>query len=109
MAAYSGETGPGVFHFNVSPNGYPPYLIVQDSEPAGIMWDVVELIVPRLGYQVEPRKIPRKRVDQMLEDGYIDGTPRAIEWTEEPEKFLFTDPVVNVEEVFFFPEVSDLD
>ena len=37
MAAYSGETGPGVFHFNVSPNGYPPYLIVQDSEPAGIM------------------------------------------------------------------------
>src|SRR5690554_3485570 len=86
-----------------------PYLIVQDCEPAGIMWDVVELIVPRLGYQVEPRKIPRKRVDQMLEDGYIDGTPRAIEWTEEPEKFLFTDPVVNVEEVFFFPEVSDLD
>jgi polar amino acid transport system substrate-binding protein len=109
MAAYSEETSPEVFHFNVSPNGYPPYLIVQGSEPAGIMWDVVELIVPRLGYQVEARKIPRKRVDQMLEDGYIDGTPRAIEWTEEPDKFLFTDAIVNVEEVFFFPKASELD
>lgn len=97
------------FHFNVSPNGYPPYLIVDGEEPSGIMWDVVSLIVPRLGYEVEPRKIPRKRVDQMLEEGYIDGTPRAIEWTEEPDKFLFTRAVVNVEEVFFFPVDSGLD
>ncbi len=109
MTAHGEEAGPGVFYFNVSPNGYPPYLIVENPEPAGIMWDVVELIVPRLGYRVEARKIPRKRVDQMLEEGYIDGTPRAIEWTEEPEKFLFTDPVVHVEEVFFFPNESDLD
>ena len=55
-----------VFRFNISPNGYPPYLIVDGSKPSGIMWDVVNLIVPRLGYDVEPVKIPRKRVDPML-------------------------------------------
>ncbi|WP_243411410.1 substrate-binding periplasmic protein [Marinobacter halophilus] len=93
----------------MSPNGYPPYLIVDGHEPSGIMWDVVATIVPRLGYTLEAQKIPRKRVDQMLEDGYLDGTPRAIEWTEEPEKFLFTDPVVNVEEVFFFASNSQLE
>lgn len=98
-----------VFRFNISPNGYPPYLIVDGSKPSGIMWDVVNLIVPRLGYDVEPVKIPRKRVDPMLADGYIDGTPRAIEWTKEPEKFRFTNPVVHVEEVFFFPRNSDLE
>ena len=98
-----------VFRFNISPNGYPPYLIVEGSKPSGIIWDVVNLIAPRLGYKVKPVKIPRKRVDMMLADGYIDGTPRAIEWTKDQEKFLFTNPVVHVEEVFFFRKNSDLE
>lgn len=92
-----------VFHFNISPNGYPPYLIVDGNEPSGIMWDVVATICQRLGYGVKPEQIPRKRVDQMLLEGYIDGTPRAREWVENPERFLFTDPVVDIEEVFFVP------
>ncbi|WP_426377116.1 substrate-binding periplasmic protein [Marinobacter sp. VGCF2001] len=92
----------------MSPNGYPPYLIVGKEGPAGIMWDVVNLIIPRLGYTVEAVKIPRKRIDQMLQEGYVDGTPRAIEWTREPENYVFTDSVVYVEEVFFFPKTSKL-
>ncbi|WP_227515532.1 substrate-binding periplasmic protein [Marinobacter salinus] len=94
------------FHLNVSPNGYPPYLIVDGETPSGIMWDAVLLIADRLGYTLMAEKIPRKRVDQMLLDGYVDGTPRAIEWTEQPERFLFTDPIVNSEEVFFIPKKS---
>lgn len=98
--------GHKVFHFNVSPNGYPPYLIVDESAPSGIMWDVVSVIAQRIGYSVVPQRIPRKRVDQMLLEGYIDGTPRAREWTDNPEQFLFTDPVVKIEEVFFSPKNS---
>lgn len=94
--------------FNVSPNGYPPYLIVENREPSGIMWEVMSLIADRLGYELIAEKIPRKRVDQMLLEGYIDATPRAREWTDEPEKFLFTDPVVAIEEVFFIPKDSEL-
>lgn len=93
-----------VFHFNISPNGYPPYMIVDQEAPSGIMWDVVSLISQRLGYRVVARKIPRKRVDQMLLDGHIDGTSRAIEWAHEPENFLFTAPVVDIQEVFFTPK-----
>lgn len=93
-----------IFRFNISPNGYPPYMIVDQGAPSGIMWDVVSLISERLGYQIVARKIPRKRVDQMLLNGYIDGTSRAEEWTQEPEKFLFTEPVVDIQEVFFTPK-----
>lgn len=95
-----------VFRFNISPSGYPPYLIVNQETPSGIMWDVVALITERLGYQLVAEKVPRKRVDQMLLEGYIDGTPRAREWTHKPEKFLFTDPIVEVREVFFTPAIS---
>ena len=96
------------FHLNISPNGYPPYLIVDQSEPSGIVWDVVSLVTQRIGYSVVAEKIPRKRVDQMLLHGYVDGTPRAREWTDHPDKFLFTDPIVNIEEVFFVPKHSKL-
>jgi polar amino acid transport system substrate-binding protein len=95
-----------VFRFNVSPNGYPPYLITDEDQTTGIMWTVVEEIAGRLGYRVEAHKVPRKRVDQMLLRGVIDGTPRAREWTSRPEDFVFTDPVVNIEEVVFFPSDS---
>jgi len=108
MANTDGMAADKVFRFNVSPNGYPPYLIVDDDEPAGIMWDVVSLIAERIGYTVVPEKIPRKRVDAMLLENYIDGTSRAIEWTENPEQFLFTDPIVAVEEVLFIPTGSTL-
>lgn len=97
-----------VFRFNVSPNGYPPYLINVDGKQSGIMWDVVTVIADRLDYQVIPEEIPRKRVDQMLVEGYIDATTRAKEWTDNPEEFAFTDPVVDIEEVLFVPKDSDL-
>lgn len=96
-----------IFRFNVSPNGYPPYLIVHQNQPSGIMWDVVSAVAQRLGYTVIAEQIPRKRVDQMLLEGYIDGTPRAREWADDPEQFLFTDPVVDIEEVFFAPAGSN--
>ncbi len=97
------------FRFNISPNGYPPYLIVDQGQPSGIIWDVVSLIGQRLGYEVASKKVPRKRVDQMLLDGLIDGTSRAREWTKNPDRFLFTDPIVPIEEVFFVRKDSDLE
>lgn len=105
----SRQAGERLLRFNVSPDGYPPYLIDDDGGQSGIMWDVVTLIAGRLDYQVVAEKVPRKRVDQMLLDGYIDATTRAKEWTDQPEDFAFTEPVVNIEEVLFVPTSSDLD
>lgn len=98
-----------VIRFNVSPNGYPPYLITEGDKQSGIMWDVVTRVAERLGYRVVPEAVPRKRVDEMLLGGFIDGTTRAKEWTDNPEDFAFTDPVVDIEEVLFIPKDSDLE
>lgn len=105
-AADGADAESRVFRFNVSPSGYPPYLINHESRTTGIMWDVVKTIAERIGYRVEAVKVPRKRVDQLLLEGLFDGTPRAREWTDNPEEFIFTDPVVDIEEVIFFPKSS---
>mgnify|MGYP001627777341 CR=1 FL=1 len=112
IAGLTSETAPDteapVLKLNVSTGGYPPYLIVsEDHEYSGIAYDVVTRIADRMGYRVEAHEIPRKRVDGLLLDGLIDATPRAREWTEEPEKFLFTDTIVPVREVFFSTADSD--
>ena len=92
---------------NVSPSGYPPYLIVKGDNYSGIIWDVVNRVAERAGFEVSAIQVPRKRVDNLLQEGYLDATPRAREWTVNPDQFLFTDPVVNVEEIFFSTNQSD--
>ncbi|SFR41854.1 amino acid ABC transporter substrate-binding protein, PAAT family [Marinobacter daqiaonensis] len=97
-----------LLRLNVSTNGYPPYLIIEeDGSYGGIVYDVVSRIADRTGYTVEPHEVPRKRVDDLLLRGLIDATPRAREWTEEPGRFLFTDPIVPIREVFFSRADSD--
>lgn len=102
------EHQPRVFRFNVSATGYPPYLIHnEDGTYSGIALDVVSRITERLGYELSLFLIPRKRVESMLLAGHIDDTPRAQEWTPDPERFLFTDPMVPIREVFFAPADSE--
>lgn len=99
-----------VLKLNISSDGYPPYLIIdRDGNPGGIAYDVISRIADRLGYTVEPLRVPRKRVDDLLLEGHIDATPRAREWTENPDQYLFTDPIIDVQEVFFTPAEKRLD
>ncbi len=88
--------------FNIGPDGYPPYMIKKENRPpSGIMVDVLEVIAKKYGYSVIETSIPRKRVEHWLYSGKIDVTPRAREWTENPDSFVFTDPVVQCREVIF--------
>ncbi len=102
LLAQSTLAAPGLIRFNVSPNGYPPYTIVSSQgKVSGIMWEVLTTIAARHGYKVKAEKIPRKRVDRFILGGRLDATARAREWTSHPERFIFTAPVVQAEEVFF--------
>lgn len=108
--ARPGESGvppESTLRLNVSPEGYPPYLIVSDQGYSGIVWDIVTTIGSKLGFKVVAVKVPRKRVDEMLLKGYLDATPRAREWVSDPDPFLFTDPMVFIEEIFFVRAQSD--
>lgn len=102
LVSATAHAAPRILRFNVSPAGYPPYTIVhKDGSAGGIMWDVLTRIAVRHGIQVKAVRVPRKRVDTFILDGRLDATARAIEWTAHPERFVFTRPIVNAEEVFF--------
>ncbi|PVY78387.1 amino acid ABC transporter substrate-binding protein (PAAT family) [Tamilnaduibacter salinus] len=96
---------PEVIRFNVSPDGYPPYIIVDDTSDKsveGIVWDIVHLACQRLGCRLKPRRVPRKRLESLLLKDYVNVTAMAPLWMEDPDKYLFSNPLVPIREVLFF-------
>ena len=90
-------------HFNVSTDGYPPYAIVEEDNMSGLMWEVLGTYVREHGGELIPHELPSRRVESFLMEGEIDVSMRAIEWTDDPERFRFTDPVVTTRDMIVSP------
>ncbi|BES72712.1 ABC transporter substrate-binding protein [Marinobacter nanhaiticus D15-8W] len=103
------ENRPPVLRFNIATGGYPPYTIVdKDGEVSGIMWDILHALANAHDLKLEAREIPTKRVEDFLLAGHLDVSMRAREWSHQPEKFLFTDTLVKVQDVIFTRTDSSL-
>lgn len=94
---------------NISPSGYPPYMIKgEQGQAKGIMVEVLSYIANRNGYQIETVGIPKKRVALTLLAGGIDASATAREWIASPEKYAFSDVIVVVKDVLFSPKAKPL-
>lgn len=88
--------------FNIGMGGIPPYTIKQDDgSVSGIFWDVLSRIAREYDYSVIATEVPTNRVDDFILEGRVDVTMRAMEWTNEPHRFLFTAPVTIARDVVF--------
>lgn len=99
---------PPALAFNVSSGGYPPFTIVHDNGSiSGIFWDVLSTITERHGIALEAVQVPPKRSESLLKQGYADVTMRAREWTDHPDAFVFSDPVMTTRDAIFVHRDSD--
>lgn len=102
--------GSAVLRFNIATGGYPPYTIVdKDGQVSGIMWDILSALANVHHLTLEAREIPTKRVEEFLLSGHLDVSMRAREWSEHPEKFLFSDTIITVQDVVFTRAESPLE
>lgn len=91
-----------VIRLNIAPGGFSPYTIVTSGkEASGIVPEVLRAVASKTGYVVKTLEIPHNRVERMILGDELDATPRAIEWTANPERFIFTDPLLDVRDVVF--------
>lgn len=89
--------------FNATLLGYPPYLIFENQKLShGIMLDVFEHICKKLGVHLEFLYLPRKRLEPMILNKQLDVTAMAKEWVDEPDNFIFTEPVVLARDIVFY-------
>ncbi len=98
-----------VIRLNVAPGGFPPYTIVTPGqETGGLVLELLAVIAAKHGCQIRTLELPRNWVESMVLDDSLDPTPRAREWTKQPERFLFTEPMVEVHDVVFSRRAAPL-
>jgi len=107
---HAGQERRDTLVFNVSTGGYPPYTIInEDGSVSGLMWDLLALFAEDQALDLVAHQTPPRRVDAFLIEGRLDVVMRAIEWTPEPERFLFTDPIVRTRDVLVSHRERPLD
>ena len=92
-----------VITFNMTYYGYPPFMICNKDEKTscGIMYEVFTNIMGKLGYSVRTAHVPKKREIEFFTAGKIDAHPMAKEWVENPEDYVFSDPVLKARNLIF--------
>lgn len=87
---------------NISPNGYPPYLIRNTaSDASGIIVDLLRAIAHKKKYKIKTVNFPQKRIHKNILSGAIDAAPSAIEWVENAEDYAFSDVILTVNDILF--------
>lgn len=95
------------FRINVSVGGYPPYaMVAEDGSFGGILLELLQSALPE--HRILISEFPRKRIDSFILGGVVDGTFRAPEWTSEPDRFIFSDPILEVRDVLLSPRQRPL-
>lgn len=80
-------------------SGFPPYIT---NNKNGIMVDVISVISDKLGYKLEVKLLPEKRVETYLNTAKINCIPDSYSWTENPDKYLWTNSVLMSKDVIVF-------
>lgn len=87
--------------FNTTTSGFPPFFIKGENDESGIMYDVMSYICNKHGVKLETVGLPKKRIEMQLDAGKLGANASAIEWVKDPDKYIFSDVIINVRDVLF--------
>ena len=82
--------------FAVEPDGWPPVHIVDGESITGISMDILKEVTSKYGYTFRVKQFPEKRGVMMLESGEIHAWGKAREWIDNPERFDWTEPMLEI-------------
>jgi len=89
---------------------WPPYFINDPKSPCcGVLVEVLKAAAEPMGYTVKARKYPNKRGWALLEDGDVDVHVKAKEWVKNPDRFLWTAPFMESEDILLYSANSTLE
>jgi polar amino acid transport system substrate-binding protein len=96
----TGKTGMVMF---IAHADVPPYYIEGSEEQGnGILMDVLRAVTGPLDRTVTFMRLPDKRGWFMLAHGGVDVYATAKDWIENPDRFLWTDPFMDNDDVLVY-------
>ena len=87
--------------------GYPPYIIVDDKGPRGLLIEPIARAAANLEIEIEYRYTPEKRSRILLDRGEIDARMESKKWVGAPNNYYWTDSFIDHDDVFVFHKKTD--
>jgi polar amino acid transport system substrate-binding protein len=87
--------------FNMSQEGFAPFMIVDQGKQSGIMKDVLTEIAAKTGHTIKIVRYPRKRFEKATYQKSIDCSGSALEWVSHPQKFSKTEPIASLRDIIY--------
>lgn len=104
--ALAGSAAENTIKLYVGVTDYPPYIMFNNGKAEGIAWDLLEATVEADDIELVAQEVPRARLETFIAEKRIDAALRPINWTPEPERFIFSEPLLTSWQVLFFPADS---
>ena len=92
----------GTLRLSVPDDGYPPYVVLQEGEPQGLLIKPLREAARRAGIELEFVLLPEMRSQYMLDSGHVDGRMESPDWTANPDDYLWSDLVVWLDDVLIY-------
>lgn len=89
--------------------GYAPFIIMNNNQPSGILIESLELAAKNLAIEIDYVFVPEKRSNNMLKKYLIDARMESKLWVDNPENYLWSEPVTILEDVLVFHRASAAD
>ncbi len=86
--------------------GYAPYIIIENGQVFGILIEPLQLAAKNLGIELTYAYYPEKRSQAMLERGLVDARMESKLWVDNPQDYLWSEPITSLEDVFVFNKDS---
>lgn len=95
--------------------GYPPYIITRSTPgvgdlevlPTGIVIEVLKIAAAREHIDLVFAEVPELRAQKMLDAGVVDIRTESPHWVEQPERYLWSESIVAINDVFVFSIGAD--
>jgi len=88
--------------FHIPATDYPPYVIIEGDDITGLMVEPLRIAAERLGIELMLIPLPTKRAELMLQQHEIDVRFKSPDWVDDPENYLWSDPILIVEDILIY-------
>jgi len=86
--------------------GYAPFIIIGKNQVHGILIEPLQLAADKLGIELTYVYYPEKRSQAMLEKNLVDARMESELWVDNPQDYLWSEPISPLEDVFVFHKDS---
>ena len=87
-------------------DGYAPFIIIEHERVYGILIEPLQLAADKLGIELTYVYYPEKRSQAMLDKNLVDARMESELWVDNPQDYLWSEPISPLEDVFVFHKDS---